>query len=586
MNIGMRIKPLASLVLLLTGTFGMAGNLEIDFNNGISPAVRLYDLDGNTPSRDLEFTGLKAGIPWTACDVEKTGRRVAVSTSWYSPAGTSDDWMVLPRVEVTEDSELRWNARAFDENLPDGYAVYVSEQGDTPEDFDRTDPVFSTNAENAEWTSRSVKLSRFAGKCVNIAFVNDSHDRNMLLIDHIYVGAPEKADIFLEERSIGVPGDVVPLKFRVTTSLDEGIALKGAGCSFDGTDVRVTLSGMKVCKDSPATILFPDASVVIGENMVTEVNVWIESDKGRVEKTVRIGNYRRAMVAEEGTGTWCKWCVRGIYAFETLKDKYPERFIGIAVHENDPMMVPGYTPKGSGNPRAVLNREGDKMDPADLDDAISAHLGDVPPVALRADYSVSGDAVNVRAYLIPGVETVGQTWRAAFVVLEDDVHVTDIPGYDQKNAYAGGNEGPMGGFEDLPEVIPAEQMWYQDVARGIFPDMRGLVQAFPDHLYSGEEALCDYTFTMPASVINAEKTRIAVLILDGSQNIVNACIAVPGETGGTDRITVLPAVDKVLVGTSYYDLYGRRIPVTPERGIYIVVREYSDGSRTASKSTF
>lgn len=562
-----------------------ADNLDINFNNGISPDITLYDLDGNTPSADLAFTGLKTGIPWVACDVEKTGRRVAVSTSWYTPAGTSDDWMILPAVDVEEDTELRWNARAFDGNLPDGYSVYISAKGNTPEDFDRSDPVFFTDAENTVWTSHSIRLSQYAGQRVNIAFVNDSHDCNMLLIDRIYIGTPEKINIVFDDRCIGAPGEKIPLKFRITTDLpeDEDITLTRAGYVYEGNESCIEFADVKINKNTPYSFTFTDTGVTLSENEGTVVRAWVESDHGRKEKEFNIGNYRRMMVAEEGTGTWCKWCVRGIFAFETLKETYPDRFIGIAVHESDPMAVAGYTAKGTGNPRAVLNRDGSEMDPIDLDDAISLHLGDIPSVAVRAEYSVSEDHINVQARLMPKEETVGQTWRAAFVVLEDDVHVTDVRGYDQKNAYAGGGEGPMGGFENLPEVIPAEQMWYQDVARGIFPDMRGLVKAFPDHLYSGEEALCDYTFAIPASVINLDKIRIAVLILDDFQKIVNACIAESSFSNSIEMIDTVNVKENELTGTHYYDLSGRRIYGIPEGGIYIMVREYSDGSRHSSK---
>lgn len=41
--------------------------------------------------------------------------------------------MVLPSVDVTADTELRWTARAFDPQLSDGYSAYLSCTGDTPE---------------------------------------------------------------------------------------------------------------------------------------------------------------------------------------------------------------------------------------------------------------------------------------------------------------------------------------------------------------------------------------------------------------------------------------------------------------------
>jgi hypothetical protein len=48
------------------------------------------------------------------------------------------------------------------------------------------------------------------------------------------------------------------------------------------------------------------------------------------------------VVIEEGTGTWCGWCPRGAVAMEYMYDTYPTRFIGVAVHNADPMTVTEY----------------------------------------------------------------------------------------------------------------------------------------------------------------------------------------------------------------------------------------------------
>lgn len=40
---------------------------------------------------------------------------------------------------------------------------------------------------------------------------------------------------------------------------------------------------------------------------------------------------------EEATGTWCGWCPRGEVYMNYLYAKYPEHFVGIAVHQKDPM---------------------------------------------------------------------------------------------------------------------------------------------------------------------------------------------------------------------------------------------------------
>ncbi|MBR2153021.1 MAG: hypothetical protein IJ901_00160 [Bacteroidaceae bacterium] len=45
----------------------------------------------------------------------------------------------------------------------------------------------------------------------------------------------------------------------------------------------------------------------------------------------------RRSVMEEFTGTWCGWCPRGIVGMANLEREFGDRFIGIAMHADDPM---------------------------------------------------------------------------------------------------------------------------------------------------------------------------------------------------------------------------------------------------------
>ncbi len=52
---------------------------------------------------------------------------------------------------------------------------------------DFTVQLYSTTAENSTWTSREVALGAYAGQTVRIAFVNNSNDMYVLLVDNIKV---------------------------------------------------------------------------------------------------------------------------------------------------------------------------------------------------------------------------------------------------------------------------------------------------------------------------------------------------------------------------------------------------------------
>ena len=71
--------------------------------------------------------------------------------------------------------------------------------------------------------------------------------------------------------------------------------------------------------------------------------------------------------------------------------------------------------------------------------------------------------------------------------------------YNQQNAYAGGGSGVMGGYELLPNPVPASQMVYDHVARTIVPSFTGMVNSFPTSIANGFQQTICYTFTLPAS---------------------------------------------------------------------------------------
>ena len=70
--------------------------------------------------------------------------------------------------------------------------------------------------------------------------------------------------------------------------------------------------------------------------------------------------FPRKIVMEEGTGTWCGWCVRGIESIERLNNEYPDNFIAIALHSGDEMdnmeNYDAIAQKFTSYPSCIINR--------------------------------------------------------------------------------------------------------------------------------------------------------------------------------------------------------------------------------------
>ncbi|MFM7897151.1 MAG: choice-of-anchor J domain-containing protein, partial [Flavobacterium sp.] len=113
--------------------FSSAQIFQSGFENVNGPLSQwtLYNQDNLTPNTNVSYVN----AAWVQSTSE-FDNNVALSTSWYTPAGVSNDWMVSPAITLPSGtSTLYWQARAYDATFPDSYRVYVSTTGNTPANF-------------------------------------------------------------------------------------------------------------------------------------------------------------------------------------------------------------------------------------------------------------------------------------------------------------------------------------------------------------------------------------------------------------------------------------------------------------------
>lgn len=223
----------------------------------------------------------------------------------------------------------------------------------------------------------------------------------------------------------------------------------------------------------------------------------------------------KAVIAEEGTGTWCPWCVRGTVFMEKLSTDYAGFFIGIAVHNSDPMTVTEYD-SGlggliSGYPSGLVDR-GPVYDPSQFEIPFLERI-QIAPKALIVNGANwdSGSRILQVSTTTTFQETVSGNYKIALVLAEDDVTGTGST-WAQSNAYAGGSNGVMGGFEDLPNPVPANQMSYDHVARVISPSFEGFSSAFTGMMNSGNISTHNFSFTLPSEWDENSMHIIAMVI--------------------------------------------------------------------------
>lgn len=448
-----------------------------DFEEGMPNEFACYDLDGNTPSRSMKSYGLTDGVAWAAYTDTLTDNTAAYSGSWYKTPAQSNDWLVTSAIAVDDVRNiLSWKTYALDANHPDGYAVYVSEVGNKPENF-IDEPVYVVAAEKNEWQQHYMSLAPWVGKSVYVAFVNNSTNCNILALDDISVYSYEHSFVFnnTTPEAITAPG-VVHVTGEIKSSgfmPVEGYKLE---LTYDGKTTVIDRTADVVAADSMAVVEF-DVDIDVALDATNDYSLTISS-LGGADVMILDGSitcFQRTVLIEEGTGTWCMWCPRGAYGLELMHEKYGDAIVDVAVHGSDEMMnmpyyvgaLPYFT---IGFPGCVLDRKmeliGDPYYDVDSLYNIARVQGAIGKVATTARL-VSAQELLVDATVEFGKTIAEGEYSLSYIIVEDSV-----TGYEQSNAFGGGTL-EMGGYEDLPDPIPAGEYFFANVGRKVYPSFKG-----------------------------------------------------------------------------------------------------------------
>ncbi|GJM34380.1 MAG: hypothetical protein DHS20C18_33810 [Saprospiraceae bacterium] len=268
----------------------------------------------------------------------------------------------------------------------------------------------------------------------------------------------------------------------------------------------------------PLTVLEDENTVTV---TVSNVNGQDDDDPDNDNRVVNLTGVVPApgkhVVVEEGTGTWCQWCPRGAVFMDFMTVNYPDYFVGIAVHNNDPMEVTEYDngvstfPGFTGYPGIIVDRI-NVLDPLEIEDGFFDEIIKAPVATLTNGAEYNPDTRELQLSVTAEFNTaVSGNYRLNMVIIEDGVTGTSSA-YNQINAYAGGGNGPMGGYENLPSSVPASMMVYDHVARAILGGFAGLPGSLPTSIETGEIYSNFFSYEIPAGYEYDEIQIIGILI--------------------------------------------------------------------------
>ncbi len=541
------------ILTLLLGLFylyvGAQEIFKFDFSKDPIDEFMVWDVDKNIPILAMEKIGFKVGSPWVKIrENNQSPNWFYGSTSSYKPAGQANDWLVTKGLFIqSEGCVLEWKSQAYDPKKRDGLKIFISTTGQSIENFSNI-PDWEIEEESAgtsenrdviegegEWTQHSLSLDKYAGQTIYIAFVNQSYDKSIIFIDDIWVGKHQNYT-FSDDSEKYVVSEEGEIKGTLIISKDILVDSYTVHCSYNGKEYSKEYTGLNLKQGDTHSFVL-DEKVPLELNQPVEYKLWImhnaENSLYVTGSITRISHFpKRTVVIEEGTGTWCKFCVMGMWAMEHLYklSKDAGDFIGIAVHNGDQMTNHAYDsalgfksfPMGAVNRKFSSSPLSESYEnPWGKDSFVFYYLKEREEkifldMNVEGSYDSDSTRINAKATVTSVLSMNNTDYRIAFVLLENGV-----TGYSQFNAFAG-SPYPMGGFEKLTN--PCYPV-FNDVARGIWPKFTGAENSVPASLNPGESIEYSYEIDIPKAVDDIKKLRLVALLINAyTQEIVNGAV--------------------------------------------------------------
>ncbi len=267
--------------------------------------------------------------------------------------------------------------------------------------------------------------------------------------------------------------------------------------------------------------------------------------------------FAKNVVYEEGTGTWCGWCVRGLVGLNTMAHNITDgTWIGIGVHNGDPMTVTAYDAAIGGYiggyPSGIIDRHSTEVDPglSSLEPAYQAQLLETPVAKIditSQTWNTTTRNFTVEVATTFALDITNANYNTALIVVENGVSGTTDE-WRQHDYYQGGGYGAMtdwDGFDYTVEgtiddgqgagYVPAANMVYNHVGRQLVDGWAGTALSAADVTYN-VAITHSYSGSIPADNNENNTEYVAIVIDNATGEIVNATAVNLDLTSGLKQV--------------------------------------------------
>lgn len=406
-------------------------------------------------------------------------------------------------------------------------------------------------------------------------------------------GATVASAFATEARAVKGKGGKVSLTVSgegttAVSSLDYTVTNTATGSSYD---MHADLRDTPVEFDTERTVSLPIAAEetsgsttlkIVVNKVNGQPNACTENISSMGSLLTLAAESKRKIVEEEFTATGCGYCPRGITGMRLMKERYPDSFIGIAVHDKmgkvDPMKISVYNSVvslyGNNLPSATLNRtsiidpyygsDPSYTQPMYITNDYEALLEipavcsvDVTPAWNDAEYT----QIKVNTDVTFQYNSASAPFALAYVVVADGLTGT-AQNWFQSN-YLSGNSSLMDD-ENMREWIAKPKIVtdiaYNDVAIAGIGVTNGLKSAIKAPVVEGVTQSHEYVIEMSGNKLLQDKSKlrvVAMLMNTKTGEIVNADEK-PLPYDGPSAVRSVRDVSEDVTETSRYTVDGRR----------------------------
>lgn len=259
--------------------------------------------------------------------------------------------------------------------------------------------------------------------------------------------------------------------------------------------------------------------------------------------------FQRNVLVEEGTGTWCGNCPRGIVGMEYMNETYPDgTFVGIAEHDEDEMYTEAFDYMlynyfySMGFPSCVLDRvpallidpAKEVLEPAFLERREIPSYADITIKSAEVEGNMLH--VDVAANFAFDLNDANLRWAVA-------IKENNVGPYRQSNYYANGAMGELEGWDDKGSKV---NTYFNEVGRNI-ETCEGLPDSFPTQISASEPCEMNMEISLD-NVTDVNETTVVAIILNGRNGtVVNSKQMKVSELVGIDEIASAATV-KIMAG--------------------------------------